>query len=366
MSESASQLGGIEPYNARPLRAQVRECHFGFYSSDEVRALSTLSLTSVETFDDLGNPVPGGLNDPVLGPTTRGDRCRTCGLDDKECTGHSSHIELPLPVYHPLLMDQCHLLLRAQCAHCARLRLPESEKRAATCLLRLYRRGEWQAAQAFEAELTAAAVGAREQAATAKVKSSAQASKAKAKAVAARNAARKAKAEAQAAQGDGRALAATLMATEAMEVDFGSDDDSGDDSGDGAAASGGEGSAAGGASSVVEAVARQEAAQVAACLTKPAGGGGGGSSSKISEPLPILSSHERSLRHRYTKEVTAWPARSRSLSFCLSQYHNTLTRPRQATKTNLPFAVDVSKFTLLLIATRNRVHSFCLSLFISS
>lgn len=335
MSESASQLGGIEPYNARPLRAQVRECHFGFYSSDEVRALSTLSLTSVETFDDLGNPVPGGLNDPVLGPTARGDRCTTCGLDDKECTGHSSHIELPLPVYHPLLMDQCHLLLRAQCAHCARLRLPESEKRAAACLLRLYRRGEWQAAQAFEAELTAAAVCAREQAASAKVKAGALASKAKIKAAMARNAARKAKAEAQAAQGDGRALAATLMATEAMEVDFGSDDESEED---GDSAAGGEG----GASSVVATVAKQEAAQAAAGLTKPAGGGG--SQSKSSAPLPILSSHERSLRHRHTKEVA--PARALSLSpfASLSLFLNlntTHAHSPEATKPNLPFAVDL-------------------------
>ena len=41
-------VGGIEPYNARPLRARVKECHFGFYSSDEVRALSVLRLTSTE------------------------------------------------------------------------------------------------------------------------------------------------------------------------------------------------------------------------------------------------------------------------------------------------------------------------------
>lgn len=308
MSDSASQLGGIEPYNARPLRAQVRECHFGFYSSDEVRALSTLSLTSVETFDDLGNPVPGGLNDPVLGPTSRGELCRTCGLDDKECTGHSSHIELPLPVYHPLLMNHCHLLLRSQCAHCSRLRLPENEKRAATCLLRLYRYGKWQEAQEFEAELVAAASGAKEEAAAAKAKASQIASKAKAKAAAARAAARKAKAEEQAAQGNGKKMAASLMSTEAMEVDFGSDDEDDDDDDDEEA--GGDADENGNPRNtvtVLEVIEKQEASLTAAGLMKAAtrGGGGGGSySGQGIQRLPILSSHERALRHRYTKEVT--------------------------------------------------------------
>ena len=304
MSDSASQLGGIEPYNARPLRAQVQECHFGFYSSDEVRALSTLSLTSVETFDDLGNPVPGGLNDPVLGPTSRGELCRTCGLDDRECTGHSSHIELPLPVYHPLLMNHCHLLLRSQCAHCSRLRLPENEKRAATCLLRLYRYGKWQKAQDFEAELAAAASGAKEAASAVKTKASLMASKAKAKAAAARAAARKAKAEEQAAQGNGKKMAASLMSTEAMEVDFGSDDDDDDYDDNNNGGDVDENGNAKHTMTAIEVIEKQEAALAAAGLMQAfTGGGGGGSGRGGVERLPILSSHERALRHRYTKEV---------------------------------------------------------------
>jgi hypothetical protein len=43
-----AECGGIEPYAARPLRARVTECHFGFYSSDEIRALSVLNITSTE------------------------------------------------------------------------------------------------------------------------------------------------------------------------------------------------------------------------------------------------------------------------------------------------------------------------------
>lgn len=43
-----AECGGIEAYAARPLRARVTECHFGFYSSDEIRALSVLNITSTE------------------------------------------------------------------------------------------------------------------------------------------------------------------------------------------------------------------------------------------------------------------------------------------------------------------------------
>ncbi len=44
----SAEVGGIEPFAARPLRAHVRECHFGFYSSAEIRALSVLNITSAE------------------------------------------------------------------------------------------------------------------------------------------------------------------------------------------------------------------------------------------------------------------------------------------------------------------------------
>lgn len=41
---------------------------FGFYSSQEARKLSVKEITEPVLFDNLRNPVPGGLYDPSLGP----------------------------------------------------------------------------------------------------------------------------------------------------------------------------------------------------------------------------------------------------------------------------------------------------------
>jgi DNA-directed RNA polymerase beta' subunit len=49
-------------------------------------------------------------------------RCATCGLNGSDCLGHMGHIELSLPVYHPLLFDLLYKLLKAKCFVCHRFR----------------------------------------------------------------------------------------------------------------------------------------------------------------------------------------------------------------------------------------------------
>ncbi len=44
--------------------------------------------------------------------------CATCGLDEKFCPRHRSHIELPTPVYNPLFFNQMPILLRSLCLYC--------------------------------------------------------------------------------------------------------------------------------------------------------------------------------------------------------------------------------------------------------
>ena len=72
------------------------------------------------------NDVPGaahlfllsGLYDPALGPTDFGVTCSTCGLTYPDCPGHLGHIELSVPVYHPLLLSQLFKILRLKCFFC--------------------------------------------------------------------------------------------------------------------------------------------------------------------------------------------------------------------------------------------------------
>ena len=46
----------------------------------------------------------------VSGPHEKMENCGTCSLTDMKCPGHLGHIELPVPVYHPLWMRQLELV----------------------------------------------------------------------------------------------------------------------------------------------------------------------------------------------------------------------------------------------------------------
>lgn len=72
--------------------------------------------------DSLGTALPNGVYDPRLGPTTADSPpCTTCALGFLDCPGHFGHIELIVPVYHPLLFSKMVELLRIKCFHCHKL-----------------------------------------------------------------------------------------------------------------------------------------------------------------------------------------------------------------------------------------------------
>ncbi|CEG39851.1 dna-directed rna polymerase i subunit rpa1 [Plasmopara halstedii] len=105
------------------LRHEVTEVAFGFYSDAEIRDLSVKQITSRLSFDSLNNPVVGGLYDPALGPVDFNMICPTCHQTQKECPGHLGHIELPVPVYNPVLFSQLLTLLKRKCFTCHKFRV---------------------------------------------------------------------------------------------------------------------------------------------------------------------------------------------------------------------------------------------------
>lgn len=68
-------------------------------------------------------------------------RCATCNLNQSACPGHPGHIQLPVPVYHPVFMDQAYHLLRAMCVYCKGFRLPAKDLHKYICKLRLLQYG---------------------------------------------------------------------------------------------------------------------------------------------------------------------------------------------------------------------------------
>lgn len=111
------------------LRYEVREVAFGFYSDNEIRDLSVKQLTSRVSYDALNNPVIGGLYDPALGPVDFNVLCPTCHQTQKECPGHLGHIELPVPIYNPVLFTQMLNLLKRKCFTCHKFRTASARSR---------------------------------------------------------------------------------------------------------------------------------------------------------------------------------------------------------------------------------------------
>ncbi|TPX13246.1 uncharacterized protein E0L32_006446 [Thyridium curvatum] len=125
---------------SQPVASSVESVEFTFLSAEEIRSMSVRRIENESTFDTLLNPVPGGLYDPALG--SWGDAlCTTCNLGQLLCPGHPGHIELPVPVYHPVFMDQVLRLLRAECVYCHRFRLRAKDLNRYVCKLRLLQHG---------------------------------------------------------------------------------------------------------------------------------------------------------------------------------------------------------------------------------
>ncbi|KAK9845826.1 hypothetical protein WJX81_003612 [Elliptochloris bilobata] len=109
-----------------PTTAQVAAVTFGFYSDEEVRKLSVKEITVPQCYDALKNAQPGGPYDKALGPLEQHDSCVTCGLRYVACPGHFGRVELPVPVYNPLVFMSLFKLLRFTCLHCFKLRMKQT------------------------------------------------------------------------------------------------------------------------------------------------------------------------------------------------------------------------------------------------
>lgn len=120
------------------LRHQPKQVRFGIYSDHEIRQLSVKEIVSQVTFDALNNAVVGGLYDPALGPIDYNMICPTCHQTQKECPGHMGHIELPVPVYNPVLFPKLLTILKRKCFNCHKLRLDCSKSRVYRVKIMLY------------------------------------------------------------------------------------------------------------------------------------------------------------------------------------------------------------------------------------
>jgi len=115
---------------------------FSFFNAERVRKTSVKQITRSATFDRLGRPQRDGLYDAALGPVDPLERCATCAQSYDDCPGHYGHIELALPVFHPLLFNELYKLLRHCCLGCRALKMGADRKKYFVYILSLIRRGK--------------------------------------------------------------------------------------------------------------------------------------------------------------------------------------------------------------------------------
>lgn len=110
---------------------------FSIFSSSDIRKLSVTKISTGQAFDEIGNPLIGGLYDLCMGPCTSRDICKTCFKDYSNCPGHFGHIELCLPVFNPFFVKMAYNILRITCLSCFKLQLPDVNKTVTELQLQL-------------------------------------------------------------------------------------------------------------------------------------------------------------------------------------------------------------------------------------
>ena len=106
--------------------------------------------------DPLGSPIPNGVYDPRLGPTSATDPpCTTCSQRYMTCSGHFGHIELCVPLYHPLLFSQLVEMLRMKCLNCHKLTISARELNVYKTKLLLLEHGEYHEVQDLDNRMSA-------------------------------------------------------------------------------------------------------------------------------------------------------------------------------------------------------------------
>lgn len=137
------------------VRKQIQSVEFGFYVDEDVRSRSVVEITSPQAFDAMGTALPRGLYDARLGPYDKlSQACVTCGCQYMTCPGHASHLELAVPVYHPILFPLVVKLLKAKCLHCHRFRMDKVPLMTMETKFKLLHVGRLQ--EALELEMTLA------------------------------------------------------------------------------------------------------------------------------------------------------------------------------------------------------------------
>jgi DNA-directed RNA polymerase beta' subunit len=100
-------------------RLEISNIEFGIQSAQEILQNSVAKIVVTKIAGE------GSVHDERMGPMDNGVKCVTCGYDCKDCAGHFGHIELNIPIMHPMYHRNVVSFLKCFCFNCHRFILSE-------------------------------------------------------------------------------------------------------------------------------------------------------------------------------------------------------------------------------------------------
>ncbi|KAI9740872.1 MAG: hypothetical protein M1818_004477 [Claussenomyces sp. TS43310] len=111
---------------------RFKELKFGIQSNQDIVNQAVIEVSDRMLYDIEKNraPIRNGALDPRLGISAKhGATCDTCGESLTLCNGHFGHVRLALPAFHIGYLKLVIAILQQICKDCARVLLPEAERR---------------------------------------------------------------------------------------------------------------------------------------------------------------------------------------------------------------------------------------------
>ncbi|KAH0576785.1 DNA-directed RNA polymerase subunit [Spironucleus salmonicida] len=104
------------------VQARIKGASFEILSTESLLKLSSAYIFQPGYYTTYPEAVQNGPLDPALGFSQKkqGALCPTCHQSWRICPGHTGHIILALPVFHPAYVQKAKLLLELLCWHCSR------------------------------------------------------------------------------------------------------------------------------------------------------------------------------------------------------------------------------------------------------
>jgi DNA-directed RNA polymerase beta' subunit len=96
----------------------IENVYYQLFSYEELKQVSVCVINQKES----PTQSVGTINDPRMGVIDRASNCATCYANSFECPGHLGRIDLPVGIYHPLLLRETIAVLNCVCFHCGSLR----------------------------------------------------------------------------------------------------------------------------------------------------------------------------------------------------------------------------------------------------